>query len=115
MHQKANEPTVVVFDFNPDPTLLLMEDANRETSPKLHALNRVLVQLIEEFNMVSFIPLNIQDEDSVDLVLSHIDSTGRMWTRRSPRTWTRAMRMRASLTTWSSLAVIVGAFFSNCD
>ncbi|TPX61731.1 hypothetical protein CcCBS67573_g08906 [Chytriomyces confervae] len=59
--------------FNPDPTLL-MEDANKETSPKLHALNRALVQLIEEFNMVSFIPLNIQDEDSVGLVLSHIDN-----------------------------------------
>ncbi|KAJ3029785.1 UNVERIFIED_CONTAM: ATP binding protein [Siphonaria sp. JEL0065] len=59
--------------FDPDPTLL-MEDANRETAPKLHALNRALVQLIEEFNMVSFLPLNIHDEDSVTLVLAHIDN-----------------------------------------
>ncbi|ORY53643.1 hypothetical protein BCR33DRAFT_711025 [Rhizoclosmatium globosum] len=59
--------------FDPDPALL-MEDANKDTSPKLHALNRALVQLIEEFNMVSFIPLNIHDEDSVTTVLSHIDN-----------------------------------------
>ncbi|KAI8620085.1 GPN-loop GTPase [Chytriomyces sp. MP71] len=59
--------------FDPDPTLL-MEDANKETAPKLHALNRALVQLIEEYNMVSFLPLNIHDEDSVALILSHIDN-----------------------------------------
>ncbi|KAJ3327722.1 hypothetical protein HDU76_011246 [Blyttiomyces sp. JEL0837] len=59
--------------FDPDPTLL-MEDVNRSTHPKLHALNKSIVQLIEEFNMVSFIPLNIHDEDSVTLVLAHVDN-----------------------------------------
>ncbi|KAJ3152387.1 ATP binding protein [Irineochytrium annulatum] len=59
--------------FDPDPTLL-MEDANRTTHPKFHNLNRAIVQLIEEFNMVSFVPLNIKDEDSVNLVLAHIDN-----------------------------------------
>ncbi|KAJ3415647.1 ATP binding protein [Chytridiales sp. JEL 0842] len=59
--------------LDPDPTLL-MEDANKSTRPKLHALNRAMVQLIDEFNMVSFVPLNIHDEDSVELVLSQIDN-----------------------------------------
>ncbi|KAI9325040.1 GPN-loop GTPase [Zopfochytrium polystomum] len=59
--------------FDPDPTLL-EEEANKTTQTKLHALNRAIVQLIDEFNMVSFIPLNIYDEDSVSMVLSHVDN-----------------------------------------
>lgn len=59
--------------FDPDP-FLLTEDANRTTQPRLHALNKAIVQLIDEFNMVSFLPLNIHDEDSVATVLSHVDN-----------------------------------------
>jgi hypothetical protein len=33
-----------------------------------------LVSQIEDFNMVSFLPLDVTDEDSVGLVLSHIDN-----------------------------------------
>ncbi|KAI8851465.1 GPN-loop GTPase [Chytridium lagenaria] len=59
--------------YDPDPSLL-SDDANRTMHPKFHALNTALVNLIEEYNMVSFIPLNIKDEDSVNLVLHHIDN-----------------------------------------
>ncbi|KAI8930317.1 GPN-loop GTPase [Entophlyctis helioformis] len=52
---------------------LLLDDANKETRPKFHALNEALVRLIDEYNMVNFLPLNIKDEDSVANILEHID------------------------------------------
>ncbi|KAL2916358.1 hypothetical protein HK105_204114 [Polyrhizophydium stewartii] len=54
-------------------TSLLLEDANKETRSKFHDLNRALVRLIDEYNMVNLLPLNINDEDSVTLILDHID------------------------------------------
>ena len=36
-------------------------------------LNRVVGKLIEDFSIVSFVELNVQDEDSVGAVLSYID------------------------------------------
>ncbi|KAI5480786.1 hypothetical protein MNV49_007193 [Pseudohyphozyma bogoriensis] len=53
---------------------LLRESANKETNPKFHQLNSALVQLIEDFNMVQFLPLDVTDEDSIGTVLSHIDN-----------------------------------------
>ncbi|RKO91944.1 GPN-loop GTPase, partial [Blyttiomyces helicus] len=70
--KKQNNPEMERY-FDPDPTLLL-EDVNAKTRPKFHDLNEALVRLIEEYNMVSFVPLNIYDEDSVNLVLSQIDN-----------------------------------------
>lgn len=81
--------------LDPDPELL-RESANKTTNPKFHDLNSALVQLvsdktwsnaclecadglacgvqIEDFNMVQFLPLDVTDEDSVGVVLSHIDN-----------------------------------------
>jgi hypothetical protein len=36
-------------------------------------LNRAVAQLIDDFSMVSFLKLDVQDEDSLNLVLSYID------------------------------------------
>ncbi|CEH18175.1 atp-binding protein fet5 [Ceraceosorus bombacis] len=58
--------------LDPDP-LLLMEEANASSNPKFHALNEAIVQLIDDFSMVSFMPLDATDEDSVGSLLSHID------------------------------------------
>ncbi|KAJ3091241.1 ATP binding protein [Quaeritorhiza haematococci] len=70
--ERANSAEMERY-YDPDPHLLV-EDANSKTRPKFHALNEAIVRLIDEYNMVSFIPLNIKDEDSVSLVLSHIDN-----------------------------------------
>ncbi|KAF8966701.1 ATP binding protein [Entomortierella lignicola] len=59
--------------YNPDP-LLLLEDVNSKTSPKYHQLNQAIGQLVEDFNMVAFLPLNITDEDSITAILSHVDN-----------------------------------------
>ncbi|KCV68494.1 hypothetical protein, variant [Fonticula alba] len=37
------------------------------------SLNSAVARLLEEYNMVSFLPLDITDEDSIELVLSHAD------------------------------------------
>ncbi|CAG8741751.1 18986_t:CDS:2, partial [Dentiscutata erythropus] len=50
------------------------DEANTSMNPKFHDLNRSIVQLIDDFNMVSFLPLNINDEDSITAVLSHVDN-----------------------------------------
>ncbi|GAA5846955.1 hypothetical protein JCM5353_002544 [Sporobolomyces roseus] len=59
--------------LDPDPELL-RTNVNSKTNPKFHSLNSALVQLIEDFNMVQFLPLDVTDEDSVGVVLSHIDN-----------------------------------------
>ncbi|POW18131.1 hypothetical protein PSHT_06166 [Puccinia striiformis] len=58
--------------LDPDPDLLLGE-VNEKTNPKFHSLNQAISQLIQDFNMVSFLPLDITDEDSIGSILSHID------------------------------------------
>ncbi|KAJ1973694.1 hypothetical protein H4R33_006927 [Dimargaris cristalligena] len=59
--------------FDPDP-LLLVEDANSATRPKFYNLNRAIARLIDDFSVVSFIPLDITNEDSIDYVMSSIDT-----------------------------------------
>ncbi|KAG4303109.1 hypothetical protein PCK1_000447 [Pneumocystis canis] len=58
--------------LNPDP-FLLIDDVNTKTNPRYHDLNRAIVQLIDDFHMVSFLPLNIHDEDSIAMILAYID------------------------------------------
>lgn len=81
--------------LDPDPDLLLGE-VNEKTNPKFHSLNQAISQLvclphyasfasnhsprarsfsqIQDFNMVSFLPLDITDEDSIGAILSHVDN-----------------------------------------
>ncbi|TPX60124.1 hypothetical protein PhCBS80983_g01977 [Powellomyces hirtus] len=69
---------------------LLVDDLSSSTRPKFHALNEALVQLIEEYNMVSFLPLNVADEDSVEMVLSCVDNAvqyGEDLEPKEPREW----------------------------
>jgi hypothetical protein len=62
-----------------DPTLLL-DDNDKSIgvkggfTEKFHSLNLGLVQLIEDQSLVSFIPLNNTDEDSVEYILSYADN-----------------------------------------
>ncbi|KAI8092994.1 GPN-loop GTPase [Halteromyces radiatus] len=66
--------------LDPDP-LLLAEEAGQVASQeeetgrmaKFRELNQAIVQLIDDYSMVSFIPLNITDEDSIEYVLSSVD------------------------------------------
>ncbi|KAJ5777325.1 GPN-loop GTPase 3 [Penicillium odoratum] len=48
-------------------------------------LNRAVAQLIDDFSMVSFLQLEVQDEDSVAGVLSHIDDAIQYHEAQEPR------------------------------
>ncbi|OLY82464.1 GPN-loop GTPase 3 [Smittium mucronatum] len=60
--------------FDPDKDLLLNE-ANEQMPAKFLSLNKAISSIIDEFSMVSFIPLDISDEDSIAYVLSHADNS----------------------------------------
>lgn len=60
--------------LDPDPLLLgTRSGQDNITNPKFHALNQALLQLIEDHPLVSFLPLDVSDTESVEKVVSHID------------------------------------------
>lgn len=65
--------------LRPSSTKALMSGASFDR------LNRAVAQLIDEFSMVSFLPLDVQDEDSVGAVLSHIDNAIQFHEAQEPR------------------------------
>lgn len=48
-------------------------------------LNQAVAQLIDDFSMVSFLQLNVQDEDSVGAILSYIDDAIQFHEAQEPR------------------------------
>ena len=50
-----------------------LANVNQFFSPKYYELNKRIVEVIENFNLVQYQPLNIQDEESVDNVIQQID------------------------------------------
>lgn len=67
-----DESSILSRYLYPDPTLL-EERLIDSTRPKFIELNKVLVQLLDEFDMVNFIPLNIKKEASLENVMMHIE------------------------------------------
>ncbi|KAG9002817.1 ATP binding protein [Tulasnella sp. JGI-2019a] len=61
--------------LDPDPLLLSDDSVKAKSNPKFHSLNQAIVQLIEDHPLVSFLPLDLTDTDSLETVLSHIDYT----------------------------------------
>ncbi|KAJ1676319.1 hypothetical protein EV182_008432, partial [Spiromyces aspiralis] len=70
--------------FDPDP-LLLGEGAISDMGEQFRELNLALANLIDDFSMVSFIPLNIKDENSISYVLSHADNALQWGEDQEPR------------------------------
>ena len=58
--------------LDPDPTLLASKAA--AVKSKHERLNAAVADLIDEFGIVSFIPLNINREESIGRILLHIDT-----------------------------------------
>lgn len=72
--------------FFPDPWVLERSlESSFHSKPQFKALNRTLIQLIEEFDMVNFIPLNIKSESSLAAILSHIDNATQYAENLEPR------------------------------
>ncbi len=60
----------------PDPTLLAecTTASSLLARPKFAALNRAIVQLIDDFDIVNFIPLNVKKDSSLRRLMMHIES-----------------------------------------
>jgi GTPase SAR1 family protein len=47
----------------------------KERRKRHNRLTEAICSLLDDYSMVSFIPMNIQDEESIDHVLAHVDHT----------------------------------------
>ncbi|XP_048321557.2 uncharacterized protein LOC107433103 isoform X1 [Ziziphus jujuba] len=59
--------------LNPEPQALLSE-LNKCMGPQLAKLNKLLIEPVDDYSMVSFVPLDLRKESSVQYVLAQIDS-----------------------------------------
>ncbi|CAK9001104.1 GPN-loop GTPase 3 [Durusdinium trenchii] len=60
--------------FNPDSVSLKASLEDSSMSPKFRALSDSICDLLDSYNLVHFLPLDITSEDSVELVVLHIDN-----------------------------------------
>lgn len=51
----------------------VIADLKQSMHPKYRKLNEAMAQLIDEYNLVSFVTLNRDDEDSIELCLAHVN------------------------------------------
>ncbi|CAH9074169.1 unnamed protein product [Cuscuta epithymum] len=58
--------------LNPDPQFLLAE-LNKRMAPQFQKLNKSLIELVDQYSMVDFLPLDLRKESSIQYVLSQID------------------------------------------
>ena len=79
------DPNIDLLDDDePPPEAISIEDMGKPTdrdastenstgTASFQRLNRAVARLIDDFSMVSFLKLDVQNEDSVDAILSYID------------------------------------------
>ncbi|KAK8947370.1 hypothetical protein KSP39_PZI007397 [Platanthera zijinensis] len=53
---------------------VLLSELNRNMAPQYAKLNKALAELVDEFSMVNFVPLDLRKESSIQYVLSMIDN-----------------------------------------
>ena len=52
----------------------LGEMLQRGTSPKFYKLNAAICEMLDEWSMVQFLPLDPRDPDTVDIILAQVDN-----------------------------------------
>jgi hypothetical protein len=55
-------------------TQAVVEDLKTSMHPKYRRLNEAMGQLLDEYSLVSFVTLNREDEDSIELCLAHVNN-----------------------------------------
>ncbi|XVF81342.1 hypothetical protein PTKIN_Ptkin15bG0147900 [Pterospermum kingtungense] len=53
---------------------LLLSELNERMAPQFRKLNKSLIELVDEYSMVGFIPLDLRKESSIQYVLAQIDN-----------------------------------------
>lgn len=73
--------------LNPDPLLLALTEAKTSplANPKFDKLNHLIANLIDEFGMVQYLPLDINDESSLATILSYIDDVTQWSENQEPK------------------------------
>lgn len=51
----------------------LLQDLSNSTSAKWKPLSQAICGVLDDYSMVSFVPLNIADDDTIETVLYHVD------------------------------------------
>ena len=46
----------------------------RNTSPAFHRLNSAICEMLDEWSMVQFLPLDPRDPDTIEIILSQVDN-----------------------------------------
>jgi hypothetical protein len=62
-----------VDDFLEPDAYSLLRSMESESHGHMRPLNEAIAELVEEYSMVAFAPLDISNEDSIEAVLSMID------------------------------------------
>jgi len=56
-------------------THAVVNDLKASMHPKYRKLNEAMGQLLDEYSLVSFVMMNKEDEDSIELALAHVNNT----------------------------------------
>mmetsp|Transcript_585 Transcript_585/g.1187 ORF Transcript_585/g.1187 Transcript_585/m.1187 type:complete len:111 (-) Transcript_585:71-403(-) len=65
---------VALDEFLEADTSSLSDRLRQGTRPQFYKLNNAICNLIDEWNMVQFLPLNPKDMDSLDIILQQVDN-----------------------------------------
>lgn len=73
--------------LNPDPMLLIKNEINNDmhNNDKFKKLNMTIAQLVDDFGMVQYLPLNSNDPDSVSTIISYIDDVTQWGESQEPK------------------------------
>merc|ERR1712137_1499838 len=73
MVQMKGEPDDLEHFLDMELNYVISEVTTETDSEKHSRLTHAIGNLLEQFNLVSFVPLNIHDEDTVSVLLQHVD------------------------------------------
>lgn len=51
----------------------MLSRLNADTTPKHRALNEAMASLVEDFSLVRFVPLDRTDQESLSVLMQHLD------------------------------------------
>lgn len=70
----GEEAELALEKFIEGDTASVVRDLKAGMHPKYRALNEAMGQLLDDYSLVSFVTLNREDEESIDLCLAHVNN-----------------------------------------
>lgn len=66
-------PEADIDKFIEGDTTEIVQDLKASMHPRFHGLNEAMGNLLDEYSLVSFVTLNREDEESIELCLAHVN------------------------------------------